>query len=102
MTHDDRLNQENWAVLYAVQAFAGLISRNMIAIFLDTSPDNITVHFALREITADTEEEIEDMLLELDAQYDMDAPALSAEVHVGPPGEDWKEKRYRVVYWAKE
>ncbi|TWU50693.1 hypothetical protein Poly51_39860 [Rubripirellula tenax] len=75
---------ENYQVLTLVSALAGAVRPNLRAVFVTcSSPDTVTVHFALSADTPEDREEIADIIFELEAgQLDPLNVTCNSEVHV--------------------
>lgn len=94
------LERENVLVLQTVQALIGLISSNMQAISIQLEDERVIVHFAVRRITSELEEDIDDIIFELDALIPGWMTA-EAQVYVGKPDSNWIGRNFRKVYMEK-
>ncbi|WP_409463235.1 hypothetical protein [Amycolatopsis sp. GA6-003] len=94
------LDRENVLVLQVVQAAIGLISAKMQAISVQMDDENVIVHFAVRQLTSEIQEDIDDIMSELDALLPgrIKSEAL---IHVGDPDSSWIGRDYRKVYMEK-
>ncbi|MER7514593.1 hypothetical protein ABTX82_40730 [Streptomyces lavendulae] len=71
---------------------------------VDGSSTKIVLHFAVAALTAEVEEDLEDIVFEL-TLFLADGPEqrsnITTELHVGDPQATWFSSRYAVLYRAK-
>jgi hypothetical protein len=96
------LARENRLTLYVVQALLGLVTSNVVAVSAEVASDYLAVHFWLREESAETEGDIEEILVGIDAFMGSEPVRLDSRVHIGVPPDDWQSWAGRMVHWAKD
>ncbi|MFG1610866.1 hypothetical protein [Actinoplanes sp. NPDC049265] len=88
-------------MLDVVQAALGLISHEVRAISVRAESERITLYVAVRERSAQVEEDVDDLVFELSALQDR-LTEIDASIHVGEPGNSWPGQHGRPVYLAKK
>ena len=62
-----RLDWENWAILFALQASQGLIGPEILGVSVEAKTEEIIVHGCLREDNEAVAEDLDDLVSEFDA-----------------------------------
>lgn len=96
------LERENRLALYVVQALIGMITPNYFAVSVRFEQGRIVVVFWLRERSAETDDDIEEIIADVDAYMGNEECPLEAEVHVGAPPAQPPTRLERMVYRAKD
>lgn len=96
------LARENRLVLYVVQALLGMITANFIAVSIRFGSERLVVNFWLREHSAETDDDIDEILADMDSYMENEPLRLESEVHIGRPPAGLATRTERMVYLAKE
>ncbi|MFD5143084.1 hypothetical protein [Streptomyces sp. NPDC058401] len=103
-TEERDLLRRNYLLIQTGQASLGLIGPDVLGIAVEPRPEEIILHFALAALTAEVEEDVEDIVFEL-AVFLAGGPEqrskITTELHVGDPHTTWNSPRYAVLYRAK-
>ncbi|WP_433041054.1 hypothetical protein [Dactylosporangium sp. CS-033363] len=98
-----RLDWENWATLFVLQASQGLIGPEVLGVSVQATPDEIVVHVCLREDNEAVAEDLDDLVFELDAPLaGIVAPAvrLSVVKYRGDTDSRWPGYAHRRIHLA--
>lgn len=98
---DSLLKRENKFVLDVVQATLGLISRDMLAISIGVTQDQVMLYFVVRERNHQVDEDIEEIIFEL-RTLQSGPIEVNLSVHIGLPNADWPGISGRRVFVAKD
>jgi hypothetical protein len=101
VTPESLFEWENRVVLLTTQALLGMVSERMWAVSIDVTLDRIVVHFAVDELDAEMEQDIEEITSDLDAFLVPAVVEIERLVYVGEPGRAWPGAEKRQVYRAK-
>ncbi|WP_345190851.1 hypothetical protein [Streptomyces lavendulae] len=103
-TEERDLLRRNYLLIQTLQASLGLIGPDVLAIAVEPRPEEIVLHFAVAALTAEVEEDLEDIVFELTvflAGGPEQRSNITTELHVGDPHAKWFSSRYAVLYRAK-
>ncbi|MCP3755658.1 hypothetical protein NLX94_12250 [Streptomyces sp. TBY4] len=91
------LERENYLIIQVMQACLGLISDSVRGISVQVDTERITLYFSVSNRSPELEEDIDDIQFELDA-FTEGRFYIDAEVHDGPPDEEWPGHPWRKIY----
>nr|WTB28166.1 hypothetical protein OG781_00020 [Streptomyces sp. NBC_00830]WTB35917.1 hypothetical protein OG781_46565 [Streptomyces sp. NBC_00830] len=98
------LLRRNYLLLQAGQASLRLIGPDLLGIAVEPRPGAIVLHFAVAAVTAEVEEDLDDIVFELEvflAGGPEQHSTITTELHIGHPYATWFSPRYAVLYLAK-
>ncbi|MCX5409911.1 hypothetical protein OHA37_39490 [Streptomyces sp. NBC_00335] len=103
-TEERDLLRRNYLLIQTLQASLGLIGPDVLAIAVEPRPEEVVLHFAVAELTAEVEEDVEDIVFELTvflAGGPEQRSKITTELHVGDPHATWHSRRYAMLYRTK-
>lgn len=89
---------ENYVVVQLVQALLGLVSENVAAIAAQISTKAVVLHFAVKELSVETDDDIDHVCFELDVLLDGKV-RISSTSKIGT--EWWPPHGSRRIYRSK-
>ncbi|MFD3870244.1 hypothetical protein [Streptomyces sp. NPDC058623] len=98
------LLRRNYLLIQAGQASLRLIGPDLLGIAVEPRPGAIVLHFAVAALTAEVEEDLDDIVFELEvflAGGPEQHSTITTRVHIGHPHERWFNPPYAVLYLAK-
>ncbi len=97
-----QLDRENVAVLMVGQALLGMISPNILGVAVDASdPLYLTIHFAIRELDDELQQDIDDISGDVYGWYGQDIDEVFVKIAVGPLSDVWEGNGHRQVFRMK-
>ncbi|MER7279315.1 hypothetical protein ABT369_33235 [Dactylosporangium sp. NPDC000244] len=100
-----RLEWENWAVLFVLQASQGLIGPEILGISVEAGAEEIIVHVCLREDGEPVAEDLDDLVSEFDAVQAgiVEPPArLIVAKYLGTTDPRWPGYAHPRIYLASD
>jgi hypothetical protein len=97
----EELAFENSLVLNVLQGTFGLISERIKGISIKVDPDGLMIYFAVSPLTAEVEEDIDQIAGDAEAFGGINGPDVRYEIYDGAADARWPGFENRMIFRAK-